>query len=221
MTPTTVFAITTFLGFGAQPGSAGEREIREWLGRANSWAIFHPRIPSENFNVWLADGKKFSAPEPVLRDFLQRRDPTVDLPLVAYALGFFGNSKSTHVLIGALDSEVLMLRLLSAASLGELRDVRAVEPLGKLYLVEPDENVRLNIVVALSRIGGAAALNYLNVAAAKDDDPFVAETAAEGLRDLACAARLGAQPSVSGSCCAKRFGLGRVGCRRRAMNRGR
>jgi len=155
-----------------------EDETRRWLSKAASAAIWDYHVPSADFRSWLDEGKRLSDPEPVLRGMLERREKTADIALVAYALGFLGNRNSVPPLVNALGSGDWAQRAFSAVALGELRDARAAEPLGKLLLGDPNATVRANAVVALGKIRGPAALRFLQKAQG-DDDPFVARIAKE------------------------------------------
>lgn len=83
----------------------------------------------------------------------------------------------------ALDSGDLHLQIQSAVALGRLRDRRAVPILGKRLRVESDENVRVNLVVAIGTIGGPDAREYLEEAT-NDASSFVADVANEELARL-------------------------------------
>ncbi len=200
MRSTVVSGIFLVLGCSASLSNAAEDETRRWLAKAASAAIYDYHVPSADFRSWLDEGKRLPDPEPVLRGMLERREKTADLALVAYALGFLGNRNSVPPLVNALGSGDWTLRALSAVALGELRDARAAEPLGKLLVADPNATVRANVVVALGKIRGPAALRFLEKAE-EDDDSFVARIAKELLStDAPNPARGSAGVSTTDSC---------------------
>jgi HEAT repeat protein len=209
-----VVVVITVVSGGAKTGRADEEEVRRWLARASSAHMWYIYAPSEEFNVWLPRGKRLCGVEPALRTLLATRDQTVDLPLVAYALGFLGNSNSVPVLIGTINSEDWALRILSVVALGELRDVRAVKPLGSLLGVERDVNVRANIVVALRKIGGATAVSFLETAA-RDEDAFVRKIAKDALTTNECDSSVRKPRLSKPRNCGRSFGRTRCRLRRR------
>ncbi len=183
----------------ARPDPKVEQLVRRWLAE-NSYAfvINHakPNRPFVEWKTWIDRGRKIHGIELVLTSLLARRDAEVELPLVAQSLGDLGGMNSVSVLIDALGSGDIHLRIQSAIALGRLHDRRAVPALGKCLREESDENVRANLVVAIGSIGGPDAREYLEEAA-KDASPFVAELADEGL-DLFRMAEPGEEASSGG-----------------------
>jgi len=157
-------------------------QARRWLAEASSQAIWDRNTPGADFDQWLAGGKKIPGVESPLRGLLERRDSSVDLPLTAYALGFIGNRDSVPVLIDALKTDDLALRMLTVVALGELRDSRAIPQLAGLFQVEKNANVRANIVTALGKISSES-LTCLRLAT-QDPDGFVSKLAKETLATL-------------------------------------
>ena len=148
----------------AKPDPKSEELVRGWLAE-NSYAfvINHvdPNRSVADWEKWIDEGRKIRGVEPVLRSLLSQRDADVELPLVAQSLGDLGDENSVPALIDALDSGDLHLQIQSAVALGRLRDRRAVPILGKRLRVESDENVRVNLVVAIGTIGGPDARELL------------------------------------------------------------
>ena len=169
-----------------KPDRNTENRVRDWL-RMNSYSMVVNHFdantsPIMDWDDWIAKGGEIHDIEPVLRSLLSKQDCDVELPLVAQSLGVLGNSESVPVLIDSLNTDDLHLRLQAAAALGELRDERAIRPLGRLLTIEDDENVRANIVIALTSIGGPDAESYLQ-AATGDPSCFVADLARAGLAE--------------------------------------
>jgi hypothetical protein len=163
-----------------QPDRLGatERQVREWLARGGYrvYGVEHEAKLRFDFQAWIAEGRKIPDMERVLRRMLSERDSTVDLPMVAGALGGLGNSENVKVLIDALRQPDRWVRIYAADALGELRDPRAVQPLGMLLADEEDQSVRMSVLSALYEIGDERALRYLK-RAASDKDPNVSEYA--------------------------------------------
>jgi HEAT repeat protein len=166
-----------------------EQRIRQWLakGPLTRWYDGALDEPFVEHDEWIGEGKAIPNAEAILRMLLSRRDEEIFLPTAIQALGDLGNAESVPALIDCLsvdgDGE---FRSQTVISLGKLRDERAVQPLGKLLQVEPDEETRAHIVRALSSIGGVDAITYVQ-AAVEDKCGFVSacakdELAAKGLR---------------------------------------
>jgi hypothetical protein len=170
-----------------------EDQVRQWLARkgyndeVNIKAVEGPRPPLVTWDNWTAEGEKILNLEPVLRKLLLTRDPFVELPQVAKALAWVGNGYSVPALIDCLNDQDCFLRMEAAHALGRLGDEPAIEPLGRLFAIEPDENVRSSIVNALERIGGPDAVKHLQTAA-KDKNPWVAGKAKDALNQIAAGA---------------------------------
>ena len=83
----------------------------------------------------------------------------------------------------ALDSGDLHLQIQSAVALGRLREIGGpFQSLGKRLRVESDENVRVNLVVAIGTIGGPDARECLEEATKRARFfAFVADAANEEL----------------------------------------
>jgi hypothetical protein len=159
-----------------------EARVRHWLGK-NSYQLvvsLDRSRPTMDWDEWIAEGRTIPSAEPALRAMLWSRDSTVELPLVAAALGQLGNGESVPALIDALNSNEIYITIAAANSLGELKDARAVEPLGTAFGLTTDENIRANIAAALGQIGGSNGRRYLRIAA-EDDSKFVADIAKEAL----------------------------------------
>ncbi|MGO8735231.1 MAG: HEAT repeat domain-containing protein [Terriglobia bacterium] len=169
-------------GAAGKPDERSETRVRQWLAK-NSYAGLwdhHHNYPSMDWDDWTTEGRGIPDVEPVLRTLLAKRDKNVELPLVANALGRLGKSASVPGLIDCLTSEDFHLRMNAAIALGNLRDARAIQPLWKRFGVEPDVNVRANIVQALADLGGPDAAKYLKTAA-NDGNPFVSKVAKRAL----------------------------------------
>src|SRR5262245_23536913 len=167
-----------------------EDRVRHWLAK-NSYAMrfsgarhIVPSRPTMNWDKWIAEGKSIPYAEVYLRKFLVQRDRLVELPAVAEVLGTLGDSNSVPTLLSCLSSSEPRLRLEAVCSLGKLQDERAIEPLAKLFQIEPEENVRANIVVALIKSGGENARVYVEKAT-DDESDFVSGIAREALAHLA------------------------------------
>ncbi|MEA1976393.1 MAG: HEAT repeat domain-containing protein, partial [Chloroflexota bacterium] len=86
-------------------------------------------------------------------------------------------------LIASLETDVPMVAMEAAASLGRLGMSEAVEPLCEA-LKNADANVRASACTALGWLGGEKALSYLKDAE-QDKDPFVQAAAKEARRSQA------------------------------------
>ena len=103
---------------------------------------------------------------------------------VAIALGEIGRAApepALAVLLPALRDEKSLTRLNAAFALGEMRDARAVGPLGAA-LDDAEPSVRLAAVYALRRCGRAASDALF--AALRNDDPAVRQAAGSGIAEV-------------------------------------
>src|ERR1051325_4384520 len=167
--------------------SANRQRVLAWLAEL---PVLHddtlqrpegsPRIRHEQ---WLAEGRTIPHIEPVLRELLPEHDAKMDLPKIAYALGWLGNRDSIPPLINALADSDVALRIEAAAALGRLRDSAAVPALCRAAVNDSDANVRANGCAALGNIGDRRALPTLETAS-RDKHPFVAELATEARRKI-------------------------------------
>ncbi len=129
---------------------------------------------------WLEEGRRIERIASSLTALLRHKDPEVDLPQVAYALGWLGDATGVPVLIDALDSEDVYLRIEAAAALGRLADKRAIPVLCKTAVKDENHNARANAVAALGSFEGPEVRACLE-SALKDESQFVRELARESL----------------------------------------
>jgi hypothetical protein len=193
------------------PEAYTEERVRQWLAK-NTWTVqFLPEAEGHfmEFDEWITEGNSIPGVEPVLRKLLASRDPSVELPMVAMALGRLGGAESVPVLIDCLGAQeiypnpktkgntsseqteadrargwAMVVRWQAARALGRLRTKRAIQPLGQLLSVERSALVRANAIRALIEIGGPDAITYLR-GATNDQDAAVAKEAKSGLKRLA------------------------------------
>jgi hypothetical protein len=164
-----------------------EKSVIQWLGK-QSYAVMQsggrhmsrPLPPTMDMKQWIEEGKQIPNIEPALRSLIVMQDTRVELPLVALALGRFGNSDSVPALIDCFASQSIHLRIQSAVALGKIGDHRAIGSLGKITVSDLDSNVRANAVSALAFIGGEESLPYIE-SATRDSEKFVAESAEDAL----------------------------------------
>lgn len=98
----------------------------------------------------------------------------------AVALGDIKDIAAVDPLIVLLSSASAQVRELSALALSRIGDRRAVEPLGRVVLADPERRVRLRAAEGLRSLGGPAAIESLR-AAVSDGDGLVREEAAKAL----------------------------------------
>lgn len=167
-----------------------DAEVRQWLaenpyvGVVVHWPQRH--LPTVDHDAWIAEGRKIPNVELALRTLLKNRDSTVELPIVAAALGSLGNGDSVPTLLYVLEctrQEDFGLRVSIINALGRLKDVLAIETLGRFAELSSDENVRANAVSALGEISGDEAEKIIQPTV---DDPseFVREVAQEVLNEM-------------------------------------
>lgn len=168
-----------------------DREVLQWLEKVPHLALWgcssngSDLAAFQKFDTaaWEAEGRKIPHVESVLRRMLEESDARADLPRVAHALGKVGTAESVPVLIKCLDSHDGDIQMQAAYALGDLRDPRAVQPLGAWLMQERDETLVCCIISALSSIGDESAIRCLKMAANKSDPP-ASEQAKEALRDI-------------------------------------
>ena len=129
---------------------------------------------------WLKEGKDIPHISKSLNNLFYQKNPSIDMALVAYSLGFLGDSKSIPLLIYSLKNGDDRLRIESAAALGHLKDKRAIKELCEKAIGDVDHNVRANCVVALEEIGDPRVLPCLQKAL-NDKDDFVSGLAKEAI----------------------------------------
>jgi len=128
-----------------------------WLGQSSyfdKWGGWRwsRRAPAAQGKDWIVQGRAISGAAAKLETLLANRDSRVELPQVAFALGYLGRSESLPVLMAALDSPDFYVRMEAAASLGRLDDERAIGPLCHVLANDQDSNVRGNAALSLGRI---------------------------------------------------------------------
>lgn len=142
-------------GPAASAPSSTDETVRNWLA-TNSYVVTGDHLTSDQrylpWNEWIGQGKKIGGLEEVLIELLHHDDAAVDKRLVMKALGDLGTRKCVPELIGALDSEDIMVQIEAANALGRLAGPEAVVPLRHRLSTERDANVRANILAALERI---------------------------------------------------------------------
>ena len=145
---------------------ADDAKVRTWLEKMpyNAFHFGRPDIPRMTKDQWLDDGRKINGIQLALRELLLRNDPNVELPQVAFALGYLGGDDSIAALAGSLSHQNYKVRLQAAVALGELGANNAVDNLCHVALTDDSENVRANAVVALGKIGGPKAISCLETA---------------------------------------------------------
>ena len=98
-------------------------------------------------------------------------------------LGDEDAAKALPKLLGALADDDPRIRSAAAEALGEVGDVSAVEPLGKMLASDADSDVRESAAEALGEIGSPAAVPALR-AALKDGDEDVREAVVDALGEI-------------------------------------
>ena len=164
---------------------ADDARVRTWLEKLpyDAFRFGRPDMVCMTKSQWLEEGRKISGIEFALRELLRRNDPNVELPQVAFALGFLGDDDSIAALTGSLSHQNYKVRLQAAVALGELGANNAVDNLCHVALADDSENVRANAVVALGKIGGPKAISCLETAL-NDKSSFVAKGARRTLDKL-------------------------------------
>lgn len=163
-----------------------ERQVLAWLGEVSFRDADNPRaVPPQttqpSYEAWLRKGKQIAGAAPILNQLLASGDPRADGPQVAYALGWLGNESSVPVLLQALRSDEVRLRIEAAASLGRLGDAKAIPALCNAAAGDRDANVRGNAVVALGAFHGDEVQACLE-RALRDENAFVREMAARAIK---------------------------------------
>jgi hypothetical protein len=140
-----------------------------------------PTPPS--YDDWFQQGRRIPGLSNELFQLLKHLDSRVELPLVARTLGQIGNVTSCPVLSDSLKSNDARLRREAANAIGLLRCGESIQLLCSMLLHDTDRNVRVNVALALGRIGDRRAVPALR-AAMKDEASFVAVVAKEALQKL-------------------------------------
>jgi hypothetical protein len=192
-----VLLLQLFLGCSSTDRSAmnandmkAERLTLEWLKQVDFREADNPHAavtaPASQPDVedWIRRGEKIEGIATALDRLLKERHDGTDPAQVAYALGWLGNWRSTPVLVGALESRDVYVRIEAAAALGRVGDTRAVDPLCNCLANDPSSNVRANAALALSRFDSNDAKRCLEVAASKDKSLFVRDIAAKALHEI-------------------------------------
>ncbi|MCK4342129.1 MAG: HEAT repeat domain-containing protein [Phycisphaerae bacterium] len=166
-------------------GDSSDRQVVEWLKAVpftslDNHHLDEPKTEGLGYEAWVQAGREIEGGEAVLQKLLRTADGRVDLPQVAYALGWLGGTCSVPVLIEALDSDDVRVRIEAAASLGRLGHSMAIEALCESVYNDPDHNVRANACVALGMIGHTRSERCLQHAL-EDRSEFVASLAREAL----------------------------------------
>jgi HEAT repeat protein len=135
-------------------------------------------------------GMKLQETEEALIALLGRLEPSVSARIAAICIEM--GTRTGPLLIHTLEDGNAQARFWAARILGEIKEVRATEPLGKA-LTDPEPDVRSAAAWALGSIGNRSNLKLLDDAL---DDPvwYVRAHAAEALGrlgDTTAAARLG------------------------------
>jgi hypothetical protein len=160
-------------------------ESQNWLrvmpSRDNpGWVPISPAQVSDTWEEWIEKGRNISGIEECLLSFLAEEANAVTRSLIVLALGFVAGDRSIPTLMSILESDVPLVQMEAAASLGRLGNAEAVEALCKA-IKSPDRNVRANACTSLGRIGGAKASECL-IEATTDADPFVRTAAQAALQ---------------------------------------
>jgi len=145
--------------------------------------------PDFSYEEWLKRGRALPHLVETLIILLEREDPEhpTDIGMrAAYALGWLGDKRkqAVEVLLKALDSKDINLRVEAASALGRQGDASVAPTLEKLLLDKrEDVNVRANACIAIGRLGAPSSEKLLREML-KDSDPFIARCAEEALRLL-------------------------------------
>lgn len=145
--------------------------------------------PDFSYEDWFKRGRALPNVIETLVELLEREEltnPSGDGMRVAYALGFVGDKREqiTKVLLRAINSNDLNLRIEAISALGRQGDGSVLPTLEKLLLnKEENVNVRGNACIAIGRLGVPSSKKILTDAL-NDEEQFIVLCAKEGLRLL-------------------------------------